>query len=71
MGINYDLYHKAASKIQVRDAVEKYRRLFGDRKLILSVDRLDYSKGILHPCTASRPFWSAIPNTEAKRLSPW
>ena len=48
MGINYDLYHKAASKIQVRDAVEKYRRLFGDRKLILSVDRLDYSKGILH-----------------------
>ena len=29
MGINYDLYHKAISKTTVREAVEKYRKLFG------------------------------------------
>ena len=29
-------------------ATEHTRKLFGEHKLILSVDRLDYSKGILH-----------------------
>ena len=29
-------------------AIERTRLLFGKHKLILSVDRLDYSKGILH-----------------------
>ena len=28
--------------------IERTRKLFGEHKLILSVDRLDYSKGILH-----------------------
>ena len=66
MGINYDLYHKAASKIQVRDAVEKYRRLFGDRKLILSVDRLDYSKGILHRLHGFASFLERHPEYRGK-----
>lgn len=48
MGINYDLYHKASEKPEVQQAIEHTRNLFGNHKLILSVDRLDYSKGILH-----------------------
>ncbi len=48
MGINYDLYHGASQKPEVRAAVERTRRLFGSHKLVLAVDRLDYSKGILH-----------------------
>lgn len=48
MGINYELYHTAAVKPEVREAIERTQRLFGNNKLILSVDRLDYSKGILH-----------------------
>ena len=48
MGINYDLYHKASQKAEVQKAIERTCSLFGKHKLILSVDRLDYSKGILH-----------------------
>ena len=48
MGINYDLYHNVIADDKVHHAVEKTRLLFGDHKLIISVDRLDYSKGILH-----------------------
>lgn len=48
MGINYNLYHRASEKPEVRLAIDRTRKLFGEHKLILSVDRLDYSKGILH-----------------------
>ncbi|MFL1682257.1 MULTISPECIES: bifunctional alpha,alpha-trehalose-phosphate synthase (UDP-forming)/trehalose-phosphatase [Bacteroidales] len=48
MGINYNLYHDAPSKPEVRQAIDRTRKLFGNHKVILSVDRLDYSKGILH-----------------------
>lgn len=48
MGINYMRYHRAAEQEEVRRAVDEMRRRFGEHKLILSVDRLDYSKGILH-----------------------
>lgn len=48
MGINYDLYHGASQKPEVRQAIDRSREFFGEHKLILSVDRLDYSKGILH-----------------------
>lgn len=46
MGINYDLYHDAISKPEVRAYASRMRKLAGNRKIILSVDRLDYSKGI-------------------------
>lgn len=48
MGINYELYHNASLKPEVQQAIDNTRKLFGNHKLILSVDRLDYSKGILH-----------------------
>ena len=48
MGINYELYHEATMQPEVRKAIDRKREFFGDHKLILSVDRLDYSKGILH-----------------------
>lgn len=48
MGINYGLYHNASSRPEVWRAIDRTRKFFGNHKLILSVDRLDYSKGILH-----------------------
>ena len=48
MGINYELYHKASENEKVHQAIDRTRKLFGKHKLVLSVDRLDYSKGILH-----------------------
>lgn len=48
MGINYKLYYDTALLPQVQQKAEELKKSFGPHKLILSVDRLDYSKGILH-----------------------
>ncbi|HCE58864.1 MAG TPA: bifunctional alpha,alpha-trehalose-phosphate synthase (UDP-forming)/trehalose-phosphatase [Prolixibacteraceae bacterium] len=48
MGINYDLHHDAILDKTVQKMANQFRQNFGNHKLALSVDRLDYSKGILH-----------------------
>lgn len=47
MGINYEKYHEALLNPAIKANAEKLRENFGNSKLILSVDRLDYSKGIM------------------------
>lgn len=47
MGINYDMYHNALLNPEISRNAEELRGSFGTGKLILSVDRLDYSKGIM------------------------
>ncbi|MFC2125831.1 bifunctional alpha,alpha-trehalose-phosphate synthase (UDP-forming)/trehalose-phosphatase [Bacteroidota bacterium] len=46
MGIDYDRYQNAAASAETIEKEVKYRTSLGDQKLILSIDRLDYSKGI-------------------------
>lgn len=48
MGINFPKYHDAPLRPAVQKKTLQLQKQFGNRKLILSVDRLDYSKGILH-----------------------
>jgi len=48
MGINYSLYYDTAILPQVQQKALELKNSFGSHKLILSVDRLDYSKGIIH-----------------------
>ncbi|MEM6643552.1 MAG: bifunctional alpha,alpha-trehalose-phosphate synthase (UDP-forming)/trehalose-phosphatase [Bacteroidota bacterium] len=46
MGIDYEKYANAASLPDTLDREVRYRTSLGDVKLILTIDRLDYSKGI-------------------------
>lgn len=46
MGINYDMYHEALLDKEIQKKSKELRQSFGKAKLMLSVDRLDYSKGI-------------------------
>ncbi|WP_286845772.1 MULTISPECIES: bifunctional alpha,alpha-trehalose-phosphate synthase (UDP-forming)/trehalose-phosphatase [unclassified Proteiniphilum] len=48
MGINYEQYHNAPTLPEVKEKSEMLRKELGNNTVILSVDRLDYSKGILH-----------------------
>ncbi|MDD4971206.1 MAG: bifunctional alpha,alpha-trehalose-phosphate synthase (UDP-forming)/trehalose-phosphatase [Paludibacter sp.] len=48
MGINYTLYKDTAILPQVQKKALELKKSFGPHKLVLSVDRLDYSKGIIH-----------------------
>jgi trehalose 6-phosphate synthase/phosphatase len=46
LGIDYQRYNRAARSSSVRDQANKVRRRLLNRKKILSIDRLDYTKGI-------------------------
>ncbi|MBK5196481.1 MAG: bifunctional alpha,alpha-trehalose-phosphate synthase (UDP-forming)/trehalose-phosphatase, partial [Proteiniphilum sp.] len=48
MGINYEQYHDAPALPEVKEKALLLKEELGDKTVILSVDRLDYSKGILH-----------------------
>lgn len=46
MGIDYDKYAETAAAPETLEREVRYRTSIGTEKLILSIDRLDYSKGI-------------------------
>jgi trehalose 6-phosphate synthase/phosphatase len=46
MGIDYKKFEKQAKSKKNQRLVQEYKTPLGDQKLILSIDRLDYSKGI-------------------------
>ncbi len=46
IGIGYEHYSSIAKSPEVDAEVKKFKEKLGDRKTIVSVDRLDYSKGI-------------------------
>jgi len=48
MGIDFQKFYDAASGVEVQTEKEELQRSLGDSKIVLSVDRQDYSKGILH-----------------------
>lgn len=48
MGINYEQYRQAPKKPEVIKTAKKLKQKLENKTVILSVDRLDYSKGILH-----------------------
>jgi len=61
MGIAYDKYAQAPNDSVVKDEVEKITRQIGDRKIIVSIDRLDYTKGIIERLEAFDLFLSENP----------
>ncbi|MCE1155389.1 MAG: bifunctional alpha,alpha-trehalose-phosphate synthase (UDP-forming)/trehalose-phosphatase [Bacteroidales bacterium] len=61
MGINYTLYNEAPALTEVQEMTLKLKDHYGNNKLILSVDRLDYSKGILHRLKGFRRFLELYP----------
>ena len=66
MGINYELYHDSPAKPEVRTCIDRIHKQFGYHKLILSVDRLDYSKGILHRLSGFAKFLKHHPQYHGK-----
>jgi trehalose 6-phosphate synthase (EC 2.4.1.15)/trehalose 6-phosphatase (EC 3.1.3.12) len=66
MGINYDMYHNALLNPDIKKQADKLRGEFGNSKLILSVDRLDYSKGILMRLRCFEDFLANQPQYRGK-----
>ena len=66
MGIDYEKYSQAINQAGVRKEVEKILQEVGKRKIIISVDRLDYTKGIIQRLEAFDLFLSENPEYKEK-----
>ncbi|WP_339791654.1 bifunctional alpha,alpha-trehalose-phosphate synthase (UDP-forming)/trehalose-phosphatase [uncultured Imperialibacter sp.] len=66
MGIDYDKYASEASHPDTLTKEVKFRASLGDVKLVLSIDRLDYSKGIPQRLRAFEMFLERYPEWRDK-----
>jgi trehalose 6-phosphate synthase/phosphatase len=61
MGIDYERFSGAVQNSQVVRKRKEIKKKLSDKKLILSVDRMDYTKGILHRLKAFDEFLDKNP----------
>ena len=61
LGIDYARFSEAAANKEVQRERENLDRILGKNKLIFSVDRLDYSKGLLHRLLGFEHFLEKYP----------
>lgn len=61
IGIDFGRFWEAASSLEVQEHRARMATGLGERRVIFSVDRLDYSKGILHRLRGFEAFLSAFP----------
>lgn len=61
MGIDYDKYHSASNTVSLEKEKQKIRKSISTPKIILSIDRQDYTKGILNRLKAYEHFLQTTP----------
>jgi trehalose 6-phosphate synthase/phosphatase len=66
LGIDYKKFNEAARLKEVLSKTEEIRANFSDRKMIFSVDRLDYTKGVTHRLIGFERFLSRHPEWQEK-----
>lgn len=66
MGIDYEKFHGLAKGPKALQIMEETKKSIGDMKIILSVDRLDYSKGVYARLEAFERFLEKYPQWQGK-----
>lgn len=66
MGIDYKKFSEAVHAPETQKEIEYYREAIGHQKLIISIDRLDYSKGIPERLKALDLFFELYPEFKGK-----
>ena len=66
MGIDYEKYSQATNDPDVKKEVNRILQKVGDRKTVISIDRLDYTKGIIQRLEAFDLFLSENPEYKGK-----
>ena len=66
LGIDYEKYSHAPTNAGVQQEAKKIRKKIGDRKIVISIDRLDYTKGIIQRLEAFDLFLSQNPEYRGK-----
>jgi trehalose 6-phosphate synthase/phosphatase len=66
IGIDYGKFHSAATDPEVEEIRDKARRNLEDKKIIFSVDRLDYTKGLMQRLAGFEYFLDRYPEWREK-----
>ncbi len=66
MGIDYEKYLHASKDAPVQKIAAEIRERIGNRKIIISIDRLDYTKGIIERLEAYELFLKENPDYKGK-----
>lgn len=66
LGIDFDKFHNAHNNQKVIARVEQVRKSFPNKKIIFSVDRLDYTKGVTHRLSGFEQFLDDHPEWREK-----
>ncbi len=66
MGIDFQRYSKLSQSSAVQEEMDRMREFIGPRKVILSLDRLDYSKGLIQRLEAFDLFLERYPEYREK-----
>jgi len=66
LGIDYDKFHNAAQNPKVAERKRQIEENFRDKKIIFSVDRLDYTKGVTHRLSGFESFLDKHPEWRGK-----
>jgi len=66
MGIDYRKYHDGAKDALILQEARELQRQLGHAKIILSIDRLDYTKGIVNRLEGFQHFLEAHPSWRGK-----
>jgi trehalose 6-phosphate synthase/phosphatase len=61
LGIDFDRFHSSSERPEVVEAQESIVKNFPDKKIIFSVDRLDYTKGVNHRLAGYEKFLELHP----------
>ena len=61
LGIDFDKFNNAVQRKEVIDAKKSIAENFPDKKIVFSVDRLDYTKGVTHRLTGFERFLKSHP----------
>ncbi|OGL35652.1 hypothetical protein A3F65_00880 [Candidatus Saccharibacteria bacterium RIFCSPHIGHO2_12_FULL_47_16b] len=66
IGIDYQLFKKAVGTRRIKKEIELIKKSYGQQKIVLSIDRLDYTKGILQRLEAFQLLLKEQPKLRAK-----
>lgn len=66
MGIDFETHFNATSMREVQKEIHKFQSIVGNRKIIFSIDRLDYTKGIPERLDAFEVFLENNPKWHEK-----
>ncbi|HEY5825670.1 MAG TPA: bifunctional alpha,alpha-trehalose-phosphate synthase (UDP-forming)/trehalose-phosphatase, partial [Cyclobacteriaceae bacterium] len=66
IGVDYEKFNSSAEMIQVKEEREKITFNLTDKKIIFSVDRLDYTKGVNHRLEGFHRFLKKYPEWKEK-----